>query len=50
MVGGDDDGLAHFHDWENSLMASTSCAQLFIHLTTLESSIMWSKYVLVVVE
>ena len=32
-------------DWESSLMASTSAAQLFIHLTTLESSIQWSKYV-----
>ena len=31
-------------DWESSLMASTSAAQLFIHLTTLESSIQWSKY------
>jgi len=33
-------------DWEVSLMNSTSAAQLFIHLTTLESSIMWSKSLL----
>ena len=32
-----------FQDWETSLMASTSAAQLFIHLTTLESSVLWSK-------
>merc|ERR1712018_1132355 len=32
--------------WEVSLMNSTSSAQLFVHLTTLESSIMWSKSLL----
>ena len=30
-------------EWENSLMSSTSYAQLFVHLTTLDSSIIWSK-------
>lgn len=29
--------------WENSLMSCTSYAQLYIHLTTLENSIIWSK-------
>merc|ERR1719219_2751200 len=33
-------------EWENSLMSSTSYAQLFVHLTTLESSIIWSKSIL----
>jgi hypothetical protein len=35
--------LTPMQEWENSLMESTSYAQLFIHLTTLESSITWSK-------
>ncbi|XP_015181281.1 PREDICTED: bromodomain adjacent to zinc finger domain protein 1A isoform X2 [Polistes dominula] len=29
--------------WENSLMASTSWSQLFVHLYTLENSIAWGK-------
>ncbi|KAI4495858.1 hypothetical protein M0802_008264 [Mischocyttarus mexicanus] len=29
--------------WEQSLMASTSWSQLFVHLNTLESSIAWGK-------
>ncbi|CAG2062247.1 unnamed protein product [Timema podura] len=29
--------------WETSLMASTSFAQLFLHLFTLDNSIQWSK-------
>ena len=33
-------------EWENSLMKNTSFAQLFVHLTTLESSISWSKSLL----
>ena len=33
-------------EWENSLMKNTSYAQLFVHLTTLESSISWSKSLL----
>ena len=35
--------LTPLQEWENSLMSSTSYAQLFVHLTTLESSIIWSK-------
>ena len=35
--------LTPMQEWENSLMESTSYAQLYIHLTTLESSITWSK-------
>ena len=38
--------LTPLQDWENSLMSGTSCPQLFVHLTTLESSIMWSKSLL----
>ena len=38
--------LTPLQDWENSLMSSTCCPQLFVHLTTLESSIMWSKSLL----
>ena len=38
--------LTPLQDWENSLMHCTSCPQLFVHLTTLESSIMWSKSLL----
>ena len=35
--------LTPVQEWEVSLMNSTSYAQLFIHLTTLDSSIIWSK-------
>ena len=35
--------LTPLQEWENSLMSSTSYAQLFVHLTTLDSSISWSK-------
>ena len=35
--------LTPLQEWEVSLMSSTSYAQLFIHLTTLDSSIIWSK-------
>jgi len=35
--------LTPLEHWENSLMKSTSYAQLLIHLTTLENSIIWSK-------
>ena len=35
--------LTPMQEWENSLMESTSYAQIYIHLTTLESSITWSK-------
>ncbi len=35
--------LTPLEHWENSLMECTSYAQLFIHLTTLENSITWSK-------
>ena len=38
--------LTPLQDWENSLMGCTSITQLFIHLTTLEASIMWSKSLL----
>ena len=37
------DILTPLQEWENSLMSSTSYAQLFVHLTTLDSSIIWSK-------
>ncbi|XP_076235164.1 ATP-dependent chromatin assembly factor large subunit isoform X2 [Calliopsis andreniformis] len=32
--------------WEQSLMASTSWSQLFLHLSTLENSVAWNKSVL----
>ena len=35
--------LTPLQEWENSLMSSTSYAQLFVHMTTLDSSIIWSK-------
>merc|ERR1712038_1294311 len=38
--------LTSLQDWENSLMGCTSITQLFVHLTTLEASIMWSKSLL----
>ncbi len=37
------DILTPIQEWENSLMSATSYAQLFIHLTTLDSSVSWSK-------
>merc|ERR1712051_1073198 len=38
--------LTPLQEWENSLMSSTSYAQLFVHMTTLDSSIIWSKSIL----
>ena len=38
--------LTPLQEWENSLMGNTSYAQLFVHLTTLESSVSWSKSLL----
>lgn len=38
-----ENSLTRLEEWENSLMSSTSYAQLFIHMTTLENSILWSK-------
>ncbi len=35
--------LTPLQEWEKSLMTTTSHAQLFVHLTTLENSIIWSK-------
>ena len=35
--------LTPLERWETSLMSSSSYAQLYIHLTTLENSIIWSK-------
>ena len=35
--------LTPLQEWENSLMSSTSYAQLFVHLFTLDSSIIWAK-------
>merc|ERR1712013_500555 len=32
--------------WESSLMACTNLSQLFVHLTTLDNSIVWSKSVM----
>ncbi|XP_052121345.1 bromodomain adjacent to zinc finger domain protein 1A isoform X2 [Frankliniella occidentalis] len=37
------DGLTTLQKWQVSLMASTSFSQLFLHLSTLDSSIQWSK-------
>ncbi|CAB4064628.1 BAZ1A [Lepeophtheirus salmonis] len=37
------DILSPLQFWERSLMNCTSYAQLFIHLTTLENSIVWSR-------
>ena len=37
------DVLTPLEEWETSLMSSTSYAQLFVHMTTLDSSIIWSK-------
>jgi len=38
--------LTPLQEWENSLMSSTSYAQLFVHMTTLDTSIIWSKSIL----
>lgn len=38
--------MTAFKRWEKSLMASTNFGQLFIHLTTLDNSIVWSKSIL----
>merc|ERR1711874_589751 len=35
-----------FQKWEMSLMSSTNFAQLFIHLTSLDNSIIWSKSIM----
>ena len=35
--------LTPMQEWETSLMSCTSYAQLFVHLTTLDSSIIWAK-------
>ncbi|XP_070577872.1 bromodomain adjacent to zinc finger domain protein 1A-like isoform X2 [Ptychodera flava] len=35
-----------YERWEESLMSSTSLPQLFLHMATLEASIMWSKSIL----
>ena len=40
--------LTPIERWEEALMKSTSYAQLNIHLTTLDNSIIWSKYVLAI--
>lgn len=37
------EGLTVLQKWQVSLMASTSFSQLFLHLSTLDSSIQWSK-------
>lgn len=37
------EGLTILQKWQVSLMASTSISQLFLHLSTLDSSIQWSK-------
>jgi len=38
--------MTSFKRWEKSLMSSTNFGQLFIHLTTLDNSIVWSKSIL----
>jgi len=38
--------MTPFKRWEKSLMASTTIGQLFIHLSTLDNSIVWSKSIL----
>ena len=45
----DDDGgsgSTPLKKWETSLMACTNLSQLFVHLTTLDNSIVWSKSVM----
>ncbi|XP_034233074.1 bromodomain adjacent to zinc finger domain protein 1A isoform X2 [Thrips palmi] len=37
------EGLTVLQKWQVSLMTSTSFSQLFLHLSTLDSSIQWSK-------
>eukprot|EP00092_Neocalanus_flemingeri_P010571 GFUD01011387.1.p1 GENE.GFUD01011387.1~~GFUD01011387.1.p1 ORF type:complete len:1574 (+),score=621.92 GFUD01011387.1:101-4822(+) len=38
--------MTAFKRWEKSLMSSTNFGQLFIHLTTLDNSIIWSKSIM----
>merc|ERR1711892_1298074 len=38
--------MTAFKRWEKSLMSSTNFGQLFIHLTTLDNSIVWSKSIM----
>ena len=38
--------LTPFQRWETSLMASTTMGQLFLHLTTLDNSVVWSKSIM----
>merc|ERR1712173_81440 len=39
-------GSTPLKKWEASLMACTNLSQLFVHLTTLDNSIVWSKSVM----
>jgi bromodomain adjacent to zinc finger domain protein 1A len=38
--------LTPFQRWELSLMGSTNMGQLFLHLTTLDNSVVWSKSIM----
>ena len=38
--------MTPFKRWEKSLMSSTTMGQLFIHLTSLDNSIVWSKSIM----
>lgn len=38
--------MTAFKRWEKSLMSSVNLGQLFIHLTTLDNSIVWSKSIM----
>jgi len=38
--------MTGYKRWEKSLMSSTNFGQLFLHLTTLDSSIVWSKSIM----
>lgn len=38
--------MTPYKRWEKSLMSSTTLGQLFLHLTTLDNSIVWSKSIL----
>merc|ERR1719300_2249436 len=38
--------MTPYRKWEKSLMACTTLGQLFIHLTTLDNSIVWSKSIM----
>merc|ERR1719187_2629 len=42
----DKDLQTPYQRWESSLMGSTNLAQLFLHLTTLDNSIIWSKSIM----